>query len=179
MAMRPSNRARNRWTVELLDLQPGDRLLEIGFGPGLAIAAALSRQPELKLTGIDHSAVMLRQASKRNAAAIAAGVVQLHQGSPADLEFPPGSFDKIFSVNVAQFWTDPVAEFTRLRALLRPGGMLVTTYMPRNRNATDEEAERKAVTFGNQLRKAGFKDIVVNRLPLKPVGAIGVIATHD
>lgn len=51
--------------------------------------------------------------------------------------------------------------------------------MPRNRNATDEEAERKAVTFGNQLRKAGFKDIVVNRLPLKPVGAIGVIATHD
>ncbi len=38
MAMRPSNRARNRWTVELLDLQPGDRLLEIGFGPGLAIA---------------------------------------------------------------------------------------------------------------------------------------------
>jgi hypothetical protein len=41
MAHRPSNRRRNRWVVRLLDVQPTDRVLEIGFGPGLAIAERL------------------------------------------------------------------------------------------------------------------------------------------
>ena len=37
-AHRPSNRQRNRWAVSLLGVQPADQVLEIGFGPGLAIA---------------------------------------------------------------------------------------------------------------------------------------------
>ena len=37
MAHRGSNRQRNLWVVSLLDVQPAERVLEIGFGPGLAI----------------------------------------------------------------------------------------------------------------------------------------------
>ncbi len=37
MARRPSNRARNLWTVDLLELRPHHRVLEIGYGPGFAI----------------------------------------------------------------------------------------------------------------------------------------------
>jgi hypothetical protein len=37
MAHRSSNRRRNEWAVSLLDVRPRDRVLEIGFGPGLAI----------------------------------------------------------------------------------------------------------------------------------------------
>ena len=71
MAHRPSNRQRNRWVASLLDVQPTDRVLEIGFGPGLAIAE-LSRRvgPAGHVYGIDRSDVMLRQATKHNAAAI-------------------------------------------------------------------------------------------------------------
>jgi hypothetical protein len=36
MALRPSNRKRNAWAVTLMDVQPPDRVLEIGFGPGIA-----------------------------------------------------------------------------------------------------------------------------------------------
>src|ERR1700753_3992186 len=39
MAHRPSNRQRSRWVVSLLDIRPADRVLELGFGPGVAIAA--------------------------------------------------------------------------------------------------------------------------------------------
>src|SRR5579863_8644217 len=39
MAHRPSNRQRSRWAVSMLDVRPADRVLEIGFGPGVAIAA--------------------------------------------------------------------------------------------------------------------------------------------
>ena len=37
-AHRPSNRQRNGWAVSLLGVQPANRVLEIGFGPGLAVA---------------------------------------------------------------------------------------------------------------------------------------------
>src|ERR1700722_20727353 len=37
-AHRPSNRQRNRWAVSLLAVRPADQVLEIGFGPGVAVA---------------------------------------------------------------------------------------------------------------------------------------------
>ena len=73
MAHRRSNRQRNRWAVSLLDVQPSDRVLEIGFGPGVAIAELASRATRGQVYGIDHSTVMVGQASRRNAAAIRAG----------------------------------------------------------------------------------------------------------
>jgi hypothetical protein len=45
MAHRPSSRQRNRWVVSLLGIQPADQVLEIGFGPGVAIAE-LAREIE-------------------------------------------------------------------------------------------------------------------------------------
>src|SRR5918996_2966738 len=88
MAHRASNRRRNRWVASLLDLQPTDRVLEIGFGPGLAIAE-LSRRvgPSGHVYGVDRSDVMLRQATRRNAAAIQAGRVTLISGNVEQL--PP------------------------------------------------------------------------------------------
>ena len=74
MAHRASNRERNGWVVSQLNVQSTDRVLEIGFGPGLAIAE-LSRRigPSGHVFGIDHSKVMLEQACSRNAAAIRGG----------------------------------------------------------------------------------------------------------
>lgn len=72
MAHRPSNRQRNTWVVSLLDVQPTERVLEVGFGPGLLIAELARHITDGCVYGIDHSEVMIQQASKRNAAAIAA-----------------------------------------------------------------------------------------------------------
>ena len=57
---------KNRWTIELLDLKEDEHVLEIGFGPGVAIQMASQRVPRGVVVGIDHSEVMLRQAMKRN-----------------------------------------------------------------------------------------------------------------
>ena len=37
MSKRGSNLERNMWAISLLELQPKDRVLEVGFGPGIAI----------------------------------------------------------------------------------------------------------------------------------------------
>jgi ubiquinone/menaquinone biosynthesis C-methylase UbiE len=67
MAHRSSNRRRNAWAVSLLDVQRDDRVLEIGFGPGLAIRELARLASDGYVCGLDHSEVMLRQAAMRNA----------------------------------------------------------------------------------------------------------------
>src|SRR5690606_3648674 len=58
MATRRSNRQRIKWTVEQLDVQPTDQVLEIGFGPGIGIADAARRASQGRVVGVDVSAVM-------------------------------------------------------------------------------------------------------------------------
>ena len=81
MRFRSSNRERNRRTLTLLGIQPEDEVLEIGFGPGLAIELPSQLAHRGKVVGIDHSELMLRQAGRRNAKAIATGRVELSLGS--------------------------------------------------------------------------------------------------
>ena len=64
MAHRTSNRRRNAWAVSLLDVQRDDRVLELGFGPGLAIRELSRIAAEGYVCGIDHSDPMLRQARR-------------------------------------------------------------------------------------------------------------------
>ena len=121
MAHRESNRKRNVWAVGLLDVQPDDRVLEIGFGPGIAIEELARRATSGRVVGVDHSEVMVRQASRRNAAAVRDGRVDLRLGSAEALPAFDAPFDKILAVNSLMFWDDPVARLKQLRGLLRPG----------------------------------------------------------
>jgi SAM-dependent methyltransferase len=122
MAHRGSNRQRNRWAVSLLDVQPTDRVLEIGFGPGVAIAELAGRATRGRVYGIDHSGVMVGQASRRNAAAIRAHRVVLVHASVEELpsfDFD-GPLDAILAVNSVGFWPNPAERLGELRRLLRP-----------------------------------------------------------
>src|SRR5919199_1096332 len=93
MGRRSSNVRRNRWAVDLLAVEPTDRLLELGCRPGVAIAALASRATRGLVVGIDHSQVMIRQARRRNAAAIRAGRVRLVQAPVERLHLTDGPFD--------------------------------------------------------------------------------------
>src|ERR1700760_1526186 len=122
MAHRPSNRQRSAWVVSLLAVRPADRVLEIGFGPGLAIAA-LARAGAGHVYGIDHSGVMVRAAARRNAAAIRAGRVTLLRASADQLPRAlDGPFDAILAINALAFWPEPAERLADLRRRLPPGG---------------------------------------------------------
>lgn len=176
MANRPSNIERNEWTLDLLALAPTDRVLEIGFGPGIAIERTSQMVTRGVIVGIDHSEAMLHQAKKRNATAMAEGRVQLYLGSAAALPHFDEPFDKIFSTNVVQFWDDPAAEFATLYQRLAPGGVIATTYMPRLSGATDADTRRKAEEVVACVEKVGFMAIKVEEKAMKPVSAICVLA---
>jgi ubiquinone/menaquinone biosynthesis C-methylase UbiE len=171
MATRPSNRKRNGWTVDLLDPGPGEALLEIGCGPGLALELTAKRAPGVELTGLDHSTVMLAQARRRlhgdTSVAFASGGLDTISGWPS-------RFDGIYSVNVAQFFEDIDAAYELICQALKPGGRVVTTYQPRHRNPTADDARRMATRISDAMSSAGFAGTGVHELSLEPVMAIAV-----
>jgi ubiquinone/menaquinone biosynthesis C-methylase UbiE len=164
MAYRTSNRRRNRWVAALLDVQPGDRILEIGFGPGRAVAE-LSRLvgPSGHVYGVDRSPVMLRHATRRNAAAVRAGQVTLLHGAVERL--PPeagGPFDAILAVNSLGFWTEPVERLQELRRRLAPGGRIALASQPRGGATTTGSS------LAPMLEAAGFGQLRTEILELDP-----------
>src|SRR5262245_25286223 len=130
MATRPSNRQRNLWAVELLDIAPGDRVLEIGCGPGLAVAAMARLATAGRVVGLDHSQVMIGQAQRRNRKAIQRGAVQLHLGGLDQLAALGGPFDRILAVNVLLFLADKEAALRALRDVTAPGGRIALAHQP-------------------------------------------------
>ncbi len=175
MARRDSNRRRNAWTVQLLDLQPGDHVLEIGYGPGLAIRHAARLVPHGQVVGIDHAQVMQRQARRRNRRAVASGQVHLLRGSAADLAGEPATFHKALAVNVFGFWPDPVAVLRQVAEVLLPGARIALTTQPRGCGVTNEHTRQAGERMAAALHDAGFTGIQVRTLPLKPVDAAAAL----
>ncbi len=168
MAYRPSNRQRSGWVVSLLQVRPADRVLEIGFGPGVAIAQ-LVRAGAGHVYGLDHSGVMLREASRRNAAAIRAGRVTLFEASVDQI--PPaldGPFDAILAVNTLAFWPAPAQRLAELRRRLAPDGRIAIASQPRCPGATADTSRSAAREIENLLRGAGFTRLSTQSLPLSP-----------
>lgn len=78
----------NEWVVDQLTNRDGSditRIVEVGPGPGLGLAYLLAAFPKAQVWGIDHSAVMLRLAKTRNAAAIRSDRLTLTNGDIATL----------------------------------------------------------------------------------------------
>jgi ubiquinone/menaquinone biosynthesis C-methylase UbiE len=179
MAHSASNRQRNRWAVSLLDVQPTDQVLEIGFGPGLAIAE-LSRRvgPAGHVYGVDKSDVMLRHATRRNAAAIRAGQITLVRAPAEDL--PPvvdGPFDVILTVNSLGIWPDTIERLEDLRRRLVPGGRLAIVSQPRHPGAT-RDPSLAAREKADLLRAVGLTPARTECLGLDPP-VVCVIAVNQ
>lgn len=174
LSRRGSNLVRNRWTVDLLDPKSGERVLEVGCGPGVALELCLSRM-SVKAVGADHSALMIAQAGRRNGEALRAGRLALVEGTIDDVSEALAPFDKIFSINVIQFVDQP-AFIARAKTLLKPGGLFAATYQPRYAQATRQSALDMAARLSRLLRDAGYADIRVEEIDLKPVPAVCVLA---
>lgn len=119
--MNKNNRNISLKTIELLELDSGDRILEIGPANGAYVAEILNGN-EVKYTGIDYSADMVREAEILNEKFVSNERAQFVCGSSEDLPFEDGYFDKVFSVNTFYFWENPSQHLHEIRRVLKIGG---------------------------------------------------------
>jgi SAM-dependent methyltransferase len=115
----------NRIAVELLELRGTDSVLDIGFGHGATIRLLSEIVDQGSVSGLDVSATMLDQATRRNREGIRRGRVDLRVGSVEQLPYPPATFDAVLSVHTLYFWPEPQRAFAEIRKVLRPAGRLV------------------------------------------------------
>jgi len=108
------NRDRAKWTIEKLNFKPTDCILEIGFGSGSSFKVVADQLTSGFIAGIDHSSIMLEQATKKNRKNIESKKAELKCGTVWDLDYQEEHFDIIFGSNVHFFWENPTKEFQKI-----------------------------------------------------------------
>jgi class 3 adenylate cyclase/2-polyprenyl-3-methyl-5-hydroxy-6-metoxy-1,4-benzoquinol methylase len=167
-----------RRVAECLDIEPGQRLLDVGSGAGDdCIELASLVEGSGSIVGVDRSEVLVREATRR-ARLASAGNVEFKVGDACELPFEAESFDGCCSQRTFQYLTEPLVAVREMARVTRPGGRIVVadTDWGTAMFASDDEELTARVTrawcdtrpsgrIGHQLysvfRRAGLHDLEV------------------
>ena len=108
--------------IKDLNLQSQDKILEIGYGPGVGIRMIAELNSSCTIHGIDFSKLMYKIATKNNKEYIDAGRMKLHYGDFLKTSALDNNYDKVFCLNVIYFWDELKSPFEKVLSLLRKGG---------------------------------------------------------
>lgn len=160
------NAALNEAALAQLDLTPGLRVLEVGFGGGYLLDRIRQAGADC-LYGVDHSPEMAQFCARRFARR-AGPPVNIVLASVEGLPFPRMSFNRIVSVNSIFYWADAAQGIAELSRVLAPGGRMVLVFTHR-----DSLRKRSFVRQGvglyrpdeidAWLRAAGIRDVRVEQ----------------
>jgi phosphatidylethanolamine/phosphatidyl-N-methylethanolamine N-methyltransferase len=106
---------REHEVIESLNLRPGNRVLEVGVGTGIALDGY---PPYAHVVAIDPSADMLARAKNR-VTENGWGHIELRQGDALNLDYPDNSFDYVTSFHVLTVVPDPYRMISRSRRISR------------------------------------------------------------
>jgi ubiquinone/menaquinone biosynthesis C-methylase UbiE len=173
-----NNKDRSWWVLPMLEIHQNDRILEIGFGSGIDVRRVSEMAVDGFVAGVDHSPVMVEQATRRNRAAIGKGQVELRLACASQLPFPDASFNKVFSINAAQFWADPLVVMCEMRRVLRPGGLVAIAVQPRSKGAKERSAREIGRSLVEDLRVVGFNEVRLEAKRMKPVATVCALGTR-
>lgn len=104
--------------ADFASVRAGQRVLDVGSGPGALTAELVSRAGAEAVTAVDPSAPFVGAVQARNPG------VQVHQASAERLPFTDDAFDAALAQLVVHFMTDPIAGLAEMRRVTRPGGIV-------------------------------------------------------
>jgi arsenite methyltransferase len=167
---------RRRLVYEALGAAPGERILDVGCGPGFYASELLDQVgPEGSVVGVDASPQMLAVAAHR---CEGRPNVSFQQADATSLPVEDGGFDRVLSVQVLEYVADVEAALRELHRALRPGGRAVvwdvdwTTLSWHSRNPARMERALRAwdehladpslpQTLAPRMRAVGFDDVAM------------------
>ncbi|HTY82232.1 MAG TPA: methyltransferase domain-containing protein [Dehalococcoidales bacterium] len=170
----------NQTTVQLLEIAPSDKVLEIGFGGGDALHIMNESAPAELLVGIDKSDAMLRRGTKRFKDIISRGKMELKKCCSDKIAYQDAFFDKICAVNCIYFWPEPAADLQEIRRVMKQNGKLIISVY------TQETMQKHSLTkygfhlyndsqLSSLLNDIGFKDVRLEHRTFTPREAIFAI----
>ena len=182
---------RVRWAVDVLDLRPDDRVLEVGGGTAASARLVLDRVPSGRLVALDRSptasrriaAALPREVDSGRLVVVTRALAEVGADVGVDVDgdvdgdvdeatLSPASVDVALAVDVNVFWTSEAApELAVLRRLLVPGGRLAVCF---GADGPRAEAIRHRVLepVARHVTAAGFVDVEVRA----ETDGVGVLA---
>jgi ubiquinone/menaquinone biosynthesis C-methylase UbiE len=173
-AMNLGHSAMTDWGLRHVTVSKNAVVLDVGCGGGGTVRRLTALAPEGRVVGLDYSAASVAVSRDTNADDIAAGRVQIEQGSVAALPFPDCTFDVVTAVETHYYWPDLPANVREVLRVLKPGGMfalIAETYrggpfrlvygivMPLLRAAFLSDAEHRDL-----LTQAGFTEVATKHV---------------
>ena len=111
--------------VELAEIQPDDRVLDVGCGPGFVARRAAELVGKTgRVVGLDLNESMLIKA-RETPRLESAVTVEWRQGDAQSMPFDDSSFDVVLVLQALQFCPEPAVALREMRRVLAPGGSLV------------------------------------------------------
>jgi len=158
-------------TLELMDLQPSDRILDLGCGTGWASRRMARVATAGEVVGLDVADEMLRRAEQASS-----GVrnVRYVWGSAEKIPVSDNSFNKVLSVESFYYYADQGKALDELRRVMAPGGrlfILINLYKDNHyslRWVSELKVPVQALSeaeYLEMLRQHGFTDVQARRIP--------------
>jgi len=115
-------------SIQLLDIQPKNRVLELGHGNCSYLPEILKQAKDVKYFGMEISEAMQQKAAHINAAYIKKRVALFKVYDGQKVPYVLGFFDRILTVNTLYFWPNPVSFLKETYRLLKPNGIFIVTF---------------------------------------------------
>lgn len=122
--MHKSNYKMTISSIDSLNIQANDKILEIGHGNCAHLGEIVSKASNIGYTGLDISELMFKTASKINSNYIENGIAKFTLYDGEIIPFEDNLFDKIFTVNTIYFWNNPKEFLKEIYRVLNSNGIL-------------------------------------------------------
>jgi ubiquinone/menaquinone biosynthesis C-methylase UbiE len=163
-----------RLAAQLTRVAPGDRVVDVGCGPG--VAAREAARLGAAVTGVDPAAPMLSLARRLTRRPLSVAWVE---GTAEQLPLPDGAATVLWSISTVHHWRDVDLGLAEARRVLDPGGRLLAierrTQPGARGHASHGWTPEQADAFDERCRAAGFVDLRVETV--KP-GKSTLLAVH-
>lgn len=159
-----SNSRMNDFTLKVLQLNPDDRVLEVGFGGGDLMARMAREVVDGHITGVDFSADAVAVCKKRFSKQVKAGIIDLYCANVNQLPIEANTCTKACTVNTIYFWPSPLDAISQIHRTLKQDGLIVVCFSPRACIEHYRFTQHGFILYepeevSSLLLKAGFRDV--------------------
>ncbi|WP_409301141.1 class I SAM-dependent methyltransferase [Peribacillus sp. SCS-155] len=156
-----TNKKVNRWTIDQLEVKPGDKILEIGYIGSFAASQLLKENSSIQIHGIEPAHTDGKIDDRQNQQTIPDYNFRIYKGDIFSLEVALNHYDKVMSIDNYLFWHQKRKSLVRLHHLMKEKGKIAIAVHPSEKDASNKKIFSHALQIEQDLFYAGFREIAV------------------